>query len=190
MGRETLLFQPTITDAIIENVKKGLTYKDAAEKEGVTARTVRNWMKSGREEEERLQEPGARPRVKMALYRSFYLRMEQAKAEAKAKVQQGWYKSATETTIIRETTIFQILDEHGNVKQESRKISEKEVPPDWRAQQALMNNRYGMVSTSRIVVGRDVLEEMTDEELERVANGEDPFDIVQERLSLASERDS
>ena len=190
MGRESLaISDPAILDALVDSVLHGLTFKDAAEKEGITDRVIRKWMKRGRDEDNRLQDnPKARPYKKEALYRAFYLKMEKAKAAAKGKVMRGWYKSATETAVIRETTIFQVLDPRTKqVTQESVKTTEKEIPPDWRAQQALMNNRYGMIPTSRVMFN---LEEMTDEELERVANGEDPFDVLQERLSHSGERAS
>lgn len=190
MGRPAIaIADPTILDALVDSVLHGLTFKDAAEKEGITDRVIRKWMKRGRDEDTRLQDdPKARPLKKEALYRAFYLKMEKAKAEAKGKVMRGWYKSATETTVIRETTIYQVLDPRTKqVIQENIKTTEKEIPPDWRAQQALMNNRYGMIPTSRIMFN---LEDMTDEELERVANGEDPNDVLQERLSHSGERDS
>jgi len=199
MPRKSLSIDILLRDAIIKNVAMGLTYKDASEKEGVTARAVRKWMKRGREEHERLtgqdeeDEGGTkkrkpRPRQSEASYHDFYLLMEKAKAGAKGKVMAAWYKSATESTIVRETTIVQTINPRTKeVLSEVIKDVTRDVHPDWRAQQAIMQHRYGMIPTTRITFD---MESMTDEELERIANGDEPLDVIQDRLSATGGGDA
>lgn len=44
------IFGPTICAAIVGHVRKGLAYKHAAEREGITERTLYEWLERGRRE--------------------------------------------------------------------------------------------------------------------------------------------
>lgn len=177
----TLIDFPTVSSAVIANIRQGLTQKDAAEKAGISDRTVRYWVTRGREEDDRLRENAkARPRKSHIPYRTFYLEMEKAKAETKGKLISGWYKSATEEYRFKETTTMTVFDKDGNLVGTTVKEVDRLVPPDWKSMRDLLQNRYGMVPTSRVMVN---MEDLTDEELERVANGENPITVISERLS-------
>ena len=169
--------------AIIAAVRRGMTLKDAANGAGIHYQTLNRWVKRGEAEEIRLLESTrARPRKKEAPYIAFYRQYTEAKAQGELLLANVVFRSASGGGKVLETKTVTVTDEKGNVLKSERTTINKTLNPDWRAAAFALERRYGW-STKNQSLNIDLdFSQLTDEELVRIDQGEDPANVVMDRF--------
>ena len=167
--------------AILLGLRRGVVLEDAARAGGVSYRTLRNWVLRGEAERERLAESSkARVRKAEAPYLAFLESYEQALAEGQLVLANAVKKAADGGQVIRETRVVQVVVD-GQVVEEKKTSVEREIGPDWRAAAFMLERRFGWARRDRRELFDIDLDDMTDDELQRIANGEDPVAVIATR---------
>lgn len=161
--------------AVLEAIRRGMTLKDAAAYAGIDATTLHGWRRRGREELDRLQEPGTRTRRKEKPYVAFVLAFGAARAKGKASLIEVIEKAAVGGSVVRKIESVQYLVD-GRVVKEKSQIVEETLAPDWRAAESILKNSFGWSGMEKRMEFDP--SDYSDEELERIAEGEDVLDVV------------
>ena len=172
--------------AILLGLRRGLTLEDAAQSAGITYRTLRNWVKRGEAERQRLEEePDAKSSKEEAPFLQFLEGYEEAKADGQLLLANVVKTAADGGHKIRETRITEVVVD-GEVARKETQTVEREVGPDWKAAAFILERRYGWGRHDRQDHVDIDLDNFTAEELQRVINGEDPLQIISERAAQIS----
>jgi transposase len=172
--------------AILLGLRRGLSLEDAAQSAGITYRTLRNWVRRGEVERDRLEEDsGAAPNKNEAPYLQFLEGYEEAKADGQLLLANVVKTAADGGHKIRETRITEVVVD-GTVARKETQTIEREVGPDWKAAAFILERRYGWGRHDRQDHVDIDLEDFTAEELQRVINGEDPLQVISERTAQVS----
>ncbi len=170
---------------ILIGLRRGLRLEDAAQSAGITYRTLRNWVRRGEVERDRLEaDPEAVPIKEETIFVDFLANYEEAKAEGQMLLANVVKTAADGGHKIRETRVTEVVIEGTVVKKESQTI-EREVGPDWKAAAFILERRYGWGRSDRQDHYDVDMNNFTADELQRVVNGEDPLQILADRASQA-----
>lgn len=180
-GRPSKLFQAE--PLILAGIRRGLTYQAAAESANVRYRTIRNWIRRGEAELNRLGDdpdmadvaPDERP------YLEFAQKMREARAQGELALADIVQASAAGGGEVRETRTVEMVDETGTVVKRETHTHVKTLPPDWRAAAFALERRFGWFQKRQDTTMDVDLSTCTDDELERIANGEDPLLVLADR---------
>jgi hypothetical protein len=181
-GRPSLLVnaQP----AILLGLRRGITLEDSARAGGVSYRTLRTWVLRGEAERERLSEDGATPLKEEAAYLAFLEQYEEAQAQGQMVLADIVRQAADGGATVRETRTTELVIK-GQVVEARKTTVERESGADWRAAAFMLERRFGWGRQDRQELFSIDLEDLSDDELQRIANGEDPLAVVATRKAAA-----
>lgn len=169
-------------DVILAAIRRGTTYESAAQFAGVSYRTMRRWLKRGEEELERVGETKRRKvRKREAAYVAFYQKFQQAKAQGELTLADVILTAAQGGDVIRETSIVEIIRD-GNVVEKRTTKTEKTKHQDWRAAAFMLERRHDWTNRQENLDIEIDLKDLDADELKRVANGDDPIQVILDRF--------
>lgn len=179
-GRPTK-FEPDKADAILVAVRRGMSYKAAAAVAGITYQTLYNWEQRGKEEIKRVLQAGGRARTRSAEepFVHFYIDLQKARSQGEFTLADIIREAAEGGGEIKETKVVQVMVA-GQVIKETNTTITKQFPPDWRAAAFMLERRFGWTQRSQNL--NIDYSSLTDDEIERVAAGEDPLAVLADRL--------
>lgn len=161
----------------------GLTYESAARRAGVHRATFHKWNKWGKDAIAESLKTGKKVKADKRPYADLHMKLEKAKAEAEFVLAKVIKDSAVGGYNINETYTTTVMREGKIISLETKTVS-KVTPPDWRAAQTILSSRHGWAQRQQML--NINLDEFTDEELELVSAGEDPLNIIANRLATES----
>lgn len=138
-GRHSLIFE--IKPALLENIRQGMTYKDACDLAGISYRTFRDWAARGENEMARLKAAGGRGKIKRSevVYVDFVNELKRAKAKGKQALVATVYRAGTRPHIVTETRITTVQTESG--ERSETVIIQRESPPEAKMALAILERR-------------------------------------------------
>lgn len=169
-------------DVILAAIRRGTSYESAAQSAGVSYRTLRRWLKRGEDELERVAERrGRRVKKREAAYVAFHQKFQQAKAQGELSLADVILTAAEGGDVIRETSITEIVRD-GQVVEKRTAKTERTKAQDWRAAAFMLERRHGWTNRQENLDIEIDLADLDEDELERVATGENPVDVILDRF--------
>lgn len=164
MARPTLLTQPsgvgnlTMGDIVVRNIGRGLSHREAARASGINVGTLTSWLYRGRTALARIEAGDQTVTVAEARFAEFAARVEDATAQARARLMEQVEGAAFEPQVVKRVT--RKLVDSGRVDAEGKPIlveverTEKveEHPPRWAAAAWLMERRWPNEYGNRVQV--------------------------------------
>lgn len=175
---------------ILESIRLGLSYRRACQSAGVTYRTFCNWRARGFAELDRIaQEERNRELKKQGLYKGkvgstavqrrekpfvvFVEELEAAIAEAEENMAAIILKAANGYTVTEK--LEERWEKGGKVVKRITRELTKETGPDWRAAGYWLDRHGWKLADLNLDA---VMQHLTDEELRRIEDGDDPAEVI------------
>lgn len=158
MSRPTKLNKETQAK-ICQAIQLGATYELAAQYGGVSYECFNKWRKRAEAELKRRLSPGVKPGTKKWDAEELYVQFFQAIKDAEGKAVVGWLAKIEKAA------------NDGNWAAAAWKL-ERRYPKNYGKQ---LNQRVRQMQTTID------LKDLNDEQLVRIANGEDPYDVLQNK---------
>jgi len=184
-GRPSLL--TSAQPAVLLGLRRGLTLEDAARAGGVSYRTLRTWVLRGEAERERLAGEGATPLKTEAPFLAFLEQYEEAQAQGQMVLADIVRQAADGGALVRETRTAEVIVD-GKVVEARKTTIEREAAKDWKAAAFILERRFGWGRQDRQELFQIDMDDLSDDELQRIANGEDAFAVVATRGAAAAGR--
>ena len=139
-GRHTDCTPETI-DTICQVVRRGLSYKMAAQAAGIAPRTFHYWIRRG-EDEQRRRDQGEQARKSEEPFLQFVQHLDQAKAEAAMLHADTILQAAQGGKTHTETRTVVTTDAQGTLVSTTTTTVTRTTLPDWRASAYFLERRY------------------------------------------------
>jgi hypothetical protein len=170
-GRPTKL-NKRIQNIICRAIRAGMTYERAAEAGGISYKTFDTWRQQGEADWGAGQE---------TIFSLFFQAVQKAEIDGELKNAEIVFKAAKGGAKVVETkTVTKTAS--GEVGTEETTVTVKASLPDWKAAAFILERRHGARWGRKAQIDHFVrnldYSKLSDEQLDRIEAGEDPFEVI------------
>lgn len=181
-GRPTKL-NKRIQNIICRAIRAGMTYERAAEAGGIHYETFTTWRQQGEADLDAGQD---------TIFAAFFAAVQKAEIDGELKNAEIVFKAAkggtkiTETKTVTKATVRKNDDgtqeRVAGIADEEVTVVTKTAMPDWKAAAFILERRHGARWGRKAQIDHFVrnldYSKLSDEQLDRIEAGEDPFEVI------------
>jgi hypothetical protein len=193
-GRPTKL-NKRVQNIICRAIRAGMTYERAAEAGGITFQTFTTWRGQGEADLNAGQ---------TTIFSDFFDAVQRAEIDGELKNAEVVFKAAkggmkiTETKTVTKATVTKGEDGKeqrvAGLAEEEVTVVTKTAAPDWKAAAFILERRHGARWGRKAQIDHFVrnldYSKLSDEQLDRIEAGEDPFEVILSGYTSDSAGDS
>lgn len=193
-GRPTKL-NKRVQNIICRAIRAGMTYERAAEAGGITFQTFTTWRGQGEADLNAGQ---------TTIFSDFFDAVQRAEIDGELKNAEVVFKAAkggmkiTETKTVTKATVRKNEDGKeervAGIADEETTVIVKTAAPDWKAAAFILERRHGARWGRKAQIDHFVrnldYSKLSDEQLDRIEAGEDPFEVILSGYTSDSAGDS